>query len=93
MKTQLHKKLISDRLLCLIDTIVDAGVKDYSISDKLNIIISESQDALLLLTNIEDEFEIELDDDDIDIEFFTNIDIMINSIEKACKILTANQSD
>lgn len=53
---------------------------DMSIEDKMNIIISESSQALEFVTTVEDEFDIELDDDDIDLDFFIKADTMIDRV-------------
>jgi acyl carrier protein len=52
------------------------------IDDKLNVLISESSQALVLITTIEDEFDVELDDDDIDLEFFTDVNVMTARIKR-----------
>ena len=49
-------------------------------------IISNSQKAILFISQIEERFEMELDDDDIDINFFSDVD----QIEK---ILIHNNSN
>lgn len=70
---------VENRLLEIIDSLsipVDSEENLYSLDDKLNIIISESSQALTFITTIEEEFDIELDDDDIDLDFFLNLDIM-----------------
>jgi len=75
---------IKDQVTSIINNILkygsDINIDDLTVQDKLNIIISESSQALELLTTIEDEFDIELDDDDVDLDFFTNIDVMIVKI-------------
>ncbi|KAA2215798.1 hypothetical protein [Maribacter flavus] len=50
--------------------------------DKLHIILSESIQALTLITTLEDEFSISFDDDDIDIKFFLEINTIINRVKK-----------
>jgi acyl carrier protein len=54
-----------------------------NLTDKLQIIISESSQALALVLTIEDEFDIELDDDDIDLTFFTDFEVMQQRVAKS----------
>ena len=73
------------RLLAIIDQIVTtdyADGKPLGTTDKLHIILSESIQALTLVTTIEDEFKIEFDDDEIDIDFFLDFERMLNILEK-----------
>ena len=53
---------------------------DLSTNDKLHILLSESTQALSLITTLEDEFEFEFDDEDIDLEFFLSADIITQKI-------------
>ena len=52
---------------------------DYT--DKLQIILSESIQALSFVTTIEEEFDFELDDDEIDLEFFSSVDTIVNRVQ------------
>lgn len=51
---------------------------DYS--DKLQIILSESIQALTFVTTIEEEFDIELDDDEIDMDFFRSVETIVKRV-------------
>jgi len=53
---------------------------DISYDAKLSIILSESNQALELITSIEDEFDFDFDDEEINIDLFENIDMLIASI-------------
>lgn len=78
---------IKNKILVIVDQLINAQPELYSsdtmlIDDKLNVLISESSQALAFITTIEDEFDVELDDDDIDLEFFTNVDVMTARIKR-----------
>jgi acyl carrier protein len=49
--------------------------------EKLHILLSESSQALELVTTIEDEFEIEFDDDEVDLAFFTSFELIVERIK------------
>jgi len=73
------------KLLTIIDQIVTTDYAEGKLlgtADKLQIILSESIQALTLVTTIEDEFKIEFDDDEIDIDFFLDFDRMLDLLEK-----------
>jgi acyl carrier protein len=57
-----------------------------SLADKMQIILSESSQALAFVLTIEDEFDIELDDDDVDLTFFTDFDVMQQRVGNALLI-------
>ena len=86
----INRKEIEQKILRIINDILandsDLPLDELSVSDKLNIIISESRQALEFVTTIEDEFDIELDDDDVDLDFFTRQEVMLeritNKVEK-----------
>jgi len=83
----LNDEEINDRILIIVDQLINAqselkNLENLSLDDKLNIVISESSQALVFITTIEDEFDIELDDDDINLSFFTDVNIMIGRIKK-----------
>jgi len=71
--------------LAIIDQIVTA---DYAqgahlgTRDKLHIILSESIQALALVTTIEDEFDVEFDDEEIDIDFFLEFERMLDILDR-----------
>jgi len=54
--------------------------EELSDNEKINIILSESLQALIFVTSIEDEFNIQLEDDEIDIVLFQGIDITVEKI-------------
>lgn len=74
-----------ESLLAIIDQIVMA---DYAqgerlgTRDKLHIILSESIQALALVTTIEDEFNVEFDDEEIDIDFFLDFERMLDILDR-----------
>lgn len=80
----LYKKdfIMKERVLEVVETLFAekefSMFEDASINDKLQALISESMLALMLVTSLEDEFDIEFDDDEIDINFFSDIDVIIN---------------
>lgn len=49
-------------------------------AEKLHILLSESSQALELVTTIEDEFEIEFEDDEVDLAFFTSFELIVERI-------------
>jgi acyl carrier protein len=51
-------------------------------NDKLRIILSDSVQALHFVTTIEEEFDIEFDDDEIDLDFFLDINTIIDRIQR-----------
>lgn len=58
---------------------------DYSISNvssQLNLIVSDSRLAISYIIFLEDELNVEIDDDDISLEFFKNVEIIIDAIIK-----------
>ncbi|PRX56391.1 hypothetical protein [Flagellimonas meridianipacifica] len=63
------------------------GEEDFelSIGDKLHILLSESTQALSLITSLEDEFEIEFNDDDIDMDFFLSVEVITEKIMSSLK--------
>ena len=74
-----------ERLLLIIDQIVTADYaqgKHLGTRDKLHIILSESIQALALLTTIEDEFDVEFDDEEIDIDFFLDFERMLDILDR-----------
>jgi acyl carrier protein len=76
---------IKEKLLVIIDQVAamdNVDVKVLSTKDKLHIILSESVQALALVTTIEDEFDVEFDDDEIDIDFFLNFDRMLDILDR-----------
>lgn len=78
---------IKNKLLVIVDQLINAQPELHNsdtmlIDDKLNVLISESSQALVFITTIEDEFDVELDDDDIDLEFFTDVDVMTARIKR-----------
>lgn len=91
---KINKKEIETKVLAIMNDVLTNGsdieVNELSIQDKLNIIISESRQALELITTIEDEFDIELDDDDVDLDFFTDIELMTSRILKNINLLSDN---
>jgi acyl carrier protein len=54
--------------------------EELSDNEKINIILSESLQALIFVTSIEDEFNIQLEDDEIDSVLFQGIDITVEKI-------------
>lgn len=62
------------------DKLDGISANNLSSNDMLRIISSDSVQAINFISLIEDELEIEINDDDINIEFFTNIDNVINAI-------------
>lgn len=54
---------------------------NLSYDDKLQVILSESLQALAFVTTLEDEFDIEFDDDEIDLEFFTSTSTILERIQ------------
>ncbi|MCX2431624.1 hypothetical protein [Pedobacter sp. GR22-10] len=80
----MNKSEIQQKIDSIINEILsrDPGLNfnEMSIADKMNIIISESSQALEFVTTVEDEFDIELDDDDIDLDFFIDINTMIERL-------------
>jgi acyl carrier protein len=59
----------------------DSAELDLSYDDKLQVILSESIQALAFVTTIEDEFDIEFDDDEIDMEFFMSVSTILRRIQ------------
>lgn len=56
----------------------DSESESLTIKDRLHIILSESIQALALVTTIEDELNIQYHDEDIDLDFFLDFEIMIS---------------
>jgi len=63
----------------LVGNILPDGGK-LSDNEKINIILSESLQALIFVTCIEDEFNIQLEDEELDIALFQGIDITVEKI-------------
>ncbi|GGB29394.1 MULTISPECIES: hypothetical protein [Mucilaginibacter] len=89
MNDQIHltDTEIKNKLLVIVDQLINAQPELHNsdtmlIDDKLNVLISESSQALVFITTIEDEFDVELDDDDIDLEFFTDVNVMTARIKR-----------
>ncbi|MET3500774.1 acyl carrier protein [Mucilaginibacter rubeus] len=89
MNDQIHltDTEIKNKLLVIVDQLINAQSELHNsdtmlIDDKLNVLISESSQALVFITTIEDEFDVELDDDDIDLEFFTDVNVMTARIKR-----------
>ena len=71
--------------MAIIDQIVTADYaqgEHLGTRDKLHIILSESIQALALLTTIEDEFDVEFDDEEIDIDFFLDFERMLDILDR-----------
>ncbi|WDF77678.1 hypothetical protein PQ469_27700 [Mucilaginibacter sp. KACC 22773] len=86
-QTYLTDSEIKNKILVIVDQLISAqpelrNSETMLVDDKLNVLISESSQALVFITTIEDEFDVELDDDDIDLDFFTDVDVMIARIKK-----------
>lgn len=83
----MNKEILKEKLEAIIDRIAFAGQEEMNeqlkINDKLHIILSESSQALALVTTIEDEFDIALDDDDVNLDFFVDIEVMTERVFKA----------
>jgi len=60
--------------------------EELSDNEKINIILSESLQALIFVTSIEDEFNIQLEDDEIDIVLFQGIDITVEKITQQLQV-------
>lgn len=82
MKLEIIQKKVEKIIDDFFDTEEFEDDSELGYDDKLHIILSESIQALALITTLEDEFSISFDDDDIDIKFFLNIDTMINRVKK-----------
>jgi acyl carrier protein len=84
----MNKELIAgpaEQLLSIIDQVVlvrQHDGRDLTTNDKLHIILSESMQALALVTTIEDELNINFDDEDIDLDFFLEFDKMVERVGK-----------
>jgi acyl carrier protein len=81
----MDKQVIRDKIIVLINDIVGdilQNANDLSEGEKLSIILSESMQALIFVTSLEDEFKIQFDDDQIDLEFFQDIDETIDRVYK-----------
>lgn len=75
---------IREKVVSLIDEIIGDKLPDkenYTPAEKLNIILSESLQALIFVTSVEDEFNIEFDDDQVDLEFFQDVDSTVQKIQ------------
>jgi acyl carrier protein len=86
-QTYLTDSEIKNKILVIVDQLISTqpelrNSETMLVDDKLNVLISESSQALVFITTIEDEFDVELDDDDIDLDFFTDVDVMIARIKK-----------
>lgn len=83
----MSKQSVKERLEEIISKIVLFEMREesemLSIRDKLHIILSESSQALALVTTIEDEFDIVLDDDDVDLDFFVDFEVMQERVYKS----------
>lgn len=81
--------LIENKIKEIIDQFFDEGeLKEneaLSYKDKLHIILSESIQALTLVTSIEDEFGIQFDDGDIDLAFFLSIEVITTKVKTYLK--------
>ena len=81
----MEREQIREKIEGLIDTIVVPIVSEgegLSPAEKLGIILSESLQALIFVTTVEDEFDIQLDDEEVDLQFFEDIDIIIDRVER-----------
>jgi acyl carrier protein len=71
------------QLLEIIDSIIknalESTAEDYE-KKALQMILSDSTQAANFVAIIEDEFNIEFDDDDINLNFFSNLDQIIELI-------------
>jgi hypothetical protein len=81
---------IKNKVIELLNDITENEYKEIflgieSVNDKMQLLTSESMLALFFVTSIEDEFSIEFDDDEVDIDFFTDIDTIVNKIERHLK--------
>lgn len=63
----------------IVGNILPDGEK-LSDNEKINLILSESMQALIFVTCIEDEFNIQIEDDEIEIVLFQGIDITVEKI-------------
>ncbi len=81
----LSRNTISKRLQHILSSFTTAEDADaegtLSVADKLQIILSESSQALALVLTVEDEFDIELSDDEVDLTFFTDFERMLDRVE------------
>lgn len=60
---------------------IDSEYIHFGYNEKLQIILSESTQALSFVTTIEDEFDLEFDDDEVDLDFFMDLNIIIERIK------------
>jgi acyl carrier protein len=85
-------KNVKQRIQEIIDTYfanLEVPARDYS--TKLQMLLSESAQALSFVTTLEDEFSIEFEDDEIDINFFLDIDHITDSVTRHCQQATSQQ--
>ncbi len=79
-----------EKIRQIIDNFFDAEALNkagLTYNEKLHIILSESQQAMSLITIIEDEFDITFEDDDIDLRLFLDIQVIQ---QKVLQYLTAS---
>jgi acyl carrier protein len=75
---------IRSRVCSIIDEIVGDIIDDKETLtpvEKLNIILSESLQALAFVTSLEDEFNIQFDDDQIDLELFQDVNAAVQKVK------------
>jgi len=69
----------------IIDNFFDAEElkkNELTYNEKLHIILSESQQAMSLITIIEDEFDITFEDDDIDLRLFLELNVIRQKVSQ-----------
>jgi acyl carrier protein len=76
---------IREKLEYLIDEVVGSIIPDLSglsPSEKLAILPGESLQSLIFVSSVEDEFDILFEDEEIDRDFFQDIDVIIDRIDR-----------
>lgn len=89
----MHTESVKAKLMQVIQHIAgnDATGDPGSDAEILHVILSESHQALALVVSIEDEFGIEFDDDEVDLGFFTDLDVIVERVQRhlGCKTVQA----
>jgi len=75
-------ELIKAKVEELVNQVLLDGLEaNLDSNGKLRIILSESIQALSFVSTLEEEFNIEFDDDEIDLNFFLDINIIVERIK------------
>ncbi|MDW5298895.1 MAG: hypothetical protein SA378_01975 [Sedimentibacter sp.] len=82
------KKEIRDELINILLSLFEKNDLKDKISnqdDLIYLLSTDSTQAIVFLTLIEDEFQIEIEDDDIDMRLFSKIEYCVDVIQKYIK--------